>query len=110
MKAPCLPQGGGPHHHIFELYAVDQEIDLTPQATRADVMKAIEGNILGASACVGVFQQLPQNNQGSSVTRLNSLESILMSFSVCDIDEREAVSSCSDMPGTTCKILVKIRT
>jgi phosphatidylethanolamine-binding protein (PEBP) family uncharacterized protein len=36
---------------------VDQKLDLTPQATRDDVMKAIDGHILGASAYVGVFQQ-----------------------------------------------------
>ena len=56
-RAPCPPPGSGPHHYIFELYAVDQKIDLTPQAARADVMKAIDGHILGASAYVGVFQQ-----------------------------------------------------
>jgi Raf kinase inhibitor-like YbhB/YbcL family protein len=56
-RAPCPPPGSGPHHYVFELYAVDQKLDLTPQATRDDVMKAIDGHILGASAYVGVFQQ-----------------------------------------------------
>jgi Raf kinase inhibitor-like YbhB/YbcL family protein len=56
-RAPCPPPGSGPHHYIFELYAVDQKLDLTPQANRADVMKAIDGHIIGASAFVGVFQQ-----------------------------------------------------
>jgi Raf kinase inhibitor-like YbhB/YbcL family protein len=56
-RAPCPPPGSGPHHYIFELYAVDQKLDLTPEATRADVMKAIDGHILGASAFVGVFGQ-----------------------------------------------------
>jgi len=56
-RAPCPPPGSGPHHYIFDLYAVDQKIDLTPDATRADVMKAIDGHIVGASAYVGVFEQ-----------------------------------------------------
>jgi Raf kinase inhibitor-like YbhB/YbcL family protein len=56
-RAPCPPAGSGPHHYVFDLYAVDQKLDLTPEANRADVMKAIDGHILGASVYVGVFQQ-----------------------------------------------------
>jgi Raf kinase inhibitor-like YbhB/YbcL family protein len=55
-RAACPPAGSGPHHYVFELYAVDQKLDLTPAANRADVMKAIDGHVIGASSYVGVFQ------------------------------------------------------
>ncbi len=54
----------GPYHHYtFELYAVDTKIEVpqaTPQQaadTRAAVMKAIDGHILGKAVLVGRFHQ-----------------------------------------------------
>jgi phosphatidylethanolamine-binding protein (PEBP) family uncharacterized protein len=56
--------GPGPYHHYtFELYAVDTKVDVpqaTPQQaadTRAAVMKAIDGHILGKAVLVGRFHQ-----------------------------------------------------
>ena len=49
-RAPCPPPGSGPHHYVFEIYAIDQKLDLAPQASREDVMKAVDGHIIGASA------------------------------------------------------------
>lgn len=54
----------GPYHHYtFELFAVDTKVDV-PQATsqqaadtRAAVMKAIDGHILGKAVLVGRFHQ-----------------------------------------------------
>ena len=56
-RAPCPPSGSGLHHYIYEIYALDQTLNLTPDATRADIMKAMDGHILGSSAYVGVFQR-----------------------------------------------------
>jgi Raf kinase inhibitor-like YbhB/YbcL family protein len=48
----------GPHHHYtFELIALDTKLDLGPDATRADVMKAIDGHILGKGVLVGRFHR-----------------------------------------------------
>jgi Raf kinase inhibitor-like YbhB/YbcL family protein len=54
----------GPYHHYtFELFAVDTKIEVpqaTPQQaadTRAAVMKAIDGHILGKAVLVGRFHQ-----------------------------------------------------
>jgi hypothetical protein len=48
----------GPHHHYtWELYALDTKLDLGPDATRADVMKAIDGHILGKGVLVGRFHR-----------------------------------------------------
>jgi Raf kinase inhibitor-like YbhB/YbcL family protein len=55
-RGPCAPPGK-PHHYTFELYALDQKLDLGPDATRADLLKAMDGHIIGKSAYVGMFHQ-----------------------------------------------------
>jgi Raf kinase inhibitor-like YbhB/YbcL family protein len=48
----------GPYHHyIFELVALDTKLSLGPDATRADVMKAMDGHILGKGVLVGRFHR-----------------------------------------------------
>ncbi len=40
---PGAPAPGPHHHYTFELFALDTKLDLTPDATRADVLKAMHG-------------------------------------------------------------------
>ncbi len=48
----------GPYHHYtIELFALDQKLDVTADAKRADVLKAMEGHILGKAAYVGLFHR-----------------------------------------------------
>jgi Raf kinase inhibitor-like YbhB/YbcL family protein len=48
----------GPHHHYtWELYALDIKLDLTPDATRADVLKAMDGHVIGKGVLVGRFHR-----------------------------------------------------
>jgi Raf kinase inhibitor-like YbhB/YbcL family protein len=48
----------GPHHHYtWELYALDAKLELTPDATRADVLKAMDGHILGKGVLMGRFKR-----------------------------------------------------
>jgi Raf kinase inhibitor-like YbhB/YbcL family protein len=48
----------GPHHHYtWELYALDAKLDLGVDATRADVLKAMDGHILGKGVLVGRFHR-----------------------------------------------------
>jgi Raf kinase inhibitor-like YbhB/YbcL family protein len=51
------PPPGPYHHYTFELFALDQKLDLGPDATRADVLKAMDGHILGKAAMVGRFHR-----------------------------------------------------
>jgi Raf kinase inhibitor-like YbhB/YbcL family protein len=52
-RAPCPPQNVPvAHHYAFELFAVDTKLDLPASATRADVMKAIDGHITGHASIV----------------------------------------------------------
>jgi Raf kinase inhibitor-like YbhB/YbcL family protein len=52
--------GPGPfHHYVFEFYALDTKLDLPATATREDLMKAMEGHIIGKAAYVGRFHGQP---------------------------------------------------
>jgi Raf kinase inhibitor-like YbhB/YbcL family protein len=54
-QAPCPPKGGPAHHYVFELYALDTKLDLPAGAARADILKAMDGHIVGKSSYVGSF-------------------------------------------------------
>jgi Raf kinase inhibitor-like YbhB/YbcL family protein len=54
---PGAPAAGPYHHYTFEVYALDTKLDLGPDATRADVLKAINGHILGKAVLVGRFHR-----------------------------------------------------
>jgi hypothetical protein len=46
----------GPYHHyVFEFYALDTKLDLPATATREDLMKAMDGHVIGKAAYVGRF-------------------------------------------------------
>jgi Raf kinase inhibitor-like YbhB/YbcL family protein len=48
----------GPHHHYtLEMFALDTKLGLGPDATRSDVLKAMEGHILGKAVVVGRFHR-----------------------------------------------------
>jgi Raf kinase inhibitor-like YbhB/YbcL family protein len=48
------------HHYTLELYALDSMLTLGPDASRADVMTAITGHIVGKAVLVGRFKRPPQ--------------------------------------------------
>src|SRR5712671_6221912 len=46
--------GPGPYHHyVFEFYALDTKLNLPVAATRAEIMAAMEGHVVGKAAYVG---------------------------------------------------------
>ena len=45
------------HHYTFELFALDIKLDLGADATRADIMKAMDGHILGKAVLIGRFHR-----------------------------------------------------
>lgn len=51
------PAAGPYHHYTFELFALDTKLDLGPDATRQDVLKAMDGHILGKGVLVGRFHR-----------------------------------------------------
>jgi phosphatidylethanolamine-binding protein (PEBP) family uncharacterized protein len=53
-----LAPAAGPHHHYtWELYALDTKLDLGPDATRAGLLEAMNGHILGKGVLVGRFHR-----------------------------------------------------
>jgi Raf kinase inhibitor-like YbhB/YbcL family protein len=60
-RGPGAGANGPKHHYMFELYALDNVIDVQPGAdafeTRANIMKAIQGHILGKAVYGGLFKR-----------------------------------------------------
>jgi Raf kinase inhibitor-like YbhB/YbcL family protein len=56
-QPPCPPVGVRPHHYIFELYALDTKLDLATGTSRGDLLKAMDGHVIGKTSLVGVFGQ-----------------------------------------------------
>jgi Raf kinase inhibitor-like YbhB/YbcL family protein len=54
------PPPGPTHHYIFEFYALDTKLDLTAAATREDLLKAMDGHVIGKAAYTGRFQTRAQ--------------------------------------------------
>lgn len=46
------PPKGKPHRYFFKLYALDVAVDLTPGATKAQLMNAMKGHILAEGQLV----------------------------------------------------------
>jgi Raf kinase inhibitor-like YbhB/YbcL family protein len=55
-RPPC-PPAGPPHHYTFELFALDQKLALPAAASRADVMKAMDGHVLGHAVLMGLYNR-----------------------------------------------------
>ena len=58
---PGAPATGPRHHYTFELFALDTTIDVQPGTdpfqTRTDIIKAMQGHILGKAVYVGLFHR-----------------------------------------------------
>src|SRR4051812_9647269 len=53
--------GPGPfHHYVFEFYALDTKLDLPANTTREDLVKAMDGHVIGKAAYVGRYHAPPQ--------------------------------------------------
>ena len=52
---PCPP--GGTHRYFFKLYALDTLLKLGPGATKSDVVKAMQGHILGQCELMGKYKR-----------------------------------------------------
>ena len=61
-RGPAAPAGGPVHHYIFELYALDANVNvaatgMSPVATRAAVMAAVAGHVRGKAVLVGLYRR-----------------------------------------------------
>lgn len=51
---PCPPPGR-PHRYFFTLYALDGKLNLAPGATKAQLVKTLEGHTLGQAQWMGQY-------------------------------------------------------
>lgn len=52
---PCPPSGT--HRYHLRLYALDTMLDLAASTTKADLLKAMEGHVLGHAVLVGTYKR-----------------------------------------------------
>ncbi len=54
---PCPPPGK-PHRYFFKLFAIDvKSLNIPPKATKKDVLKALNGHIIGTTQLMGLYQR-----------------------------------------------------
>jgi Raf kinase inhibitor-like YbhB/YbcL family protein len=61
-RGPAAPATGPVHHYLFELYALDVQVDVppvgaAPAATRAAVVAAMAGHVRGKAVMVGLYRR-----------------------------------------------------
>ncbi len=53
---PCPPSGS--HRYFFKVYALDKVLDLAPGATKAQLLKAMEGHVLAEGQLMGKYARV----------------------------------------------------
>jgi len=60
-RGPGAPANGPMHHYTFELFALDMKLDVPASGdafeTRTNVLKAMQGHILGKAVYMGLFHR-----------------------------------------------------
>ena len=51
------PPPGKPHHYTFTVYALDAELPLAEGLNKADLLKAMEGHIIGQGSLVSIYER-----------------------------------------------------
>ncbi|MEY4722542.1 MAG: hypothetical protein RLZZ324_55 [Candidatus Parcubacteria bacterium] len=54
--APCPPFGS--HRYVFTLYALDLTLPLKPDATVTDLLRVMEGHVVGEATLTGRYQRV----------------------------------------------------
>jgi Raf kinase inhibitor-like YbhB/YbcL family protein len=56
-RGPCPPPGHGRHRYSFRLYALDSDPDLSPDADKGELERALEGHTLAVAELVGTYER-----------------------------------------------------
>jgi Raf kinase inhibitor-like YbhB/YbcL family protein len=54
------PPPGKPHHYHFKVYAIDAALDLKPGLTKAELLEAIKGHVVGEGELVAIYERQAQ--------------------------------------------------
>ena len=57
------PPPGKPHHYHFTVYAIDAVLDLNPGLTKAELLEAIKGHVVGEGELVAIYERKPSAEQ-----------------------------------------------
>lgn len=52
---PCPPKGNSKHRYMFKLYGLDTILELSPDSSKAEVEKSMEGHILNRTVLMGFY-------------------------------------------------------
>jgi Raf kinase inhibitor-like YbhB/YbcL family protein len=52
---PMPPPGSGTHRYFFKVFALDSLLELAPGATKAELLKAMEGHVLARGEVFGTY-------------------------------------------------------
>ena len=56
-RGPAPPPGHGTHHYHFQLLALSEAPKLPPGATKAELLEAVEGQVLARGELVGTYSR-----------------------------------------------------
>jgi Raf kinase inhibitor-like YbhB/YbcL family protein len=56
-RGPCPPPGHGPHRYVFRLYALADEFELEPGATRSEVEKELARLSVASAELIGIYER-----------------------------------------------------
>ena len=62
---PLPPIDDGKHRYFFRLYALDTPLNLPVGASKQQVLKAMEGHVLGIATLMGTYERTAQTAQAS---------------------------------------------
>lgn len=55
---------GDPHNYVFQLFALDTQIELSPGSDRASVLEEMEGHVIGAALLTAVYEKEDEEEDG----------------------------------------------
>src|SRR4030042_894202 len=67
---PCPPSGT--HRYFFKIYALDTKLDLAAGAKKGELLKAMEGHILGQGQLIGKYKRKKTSGLLIVVRRLDT--------------------------------------
>lgn len=56
-NGPLPPRGHGKHHYHFHLYALDAPLKLRANATKEEVVSAMQGHVLAEGELIGLYER-----------------------------------------------------
>jgi Raf kinase inhibitor-like YbhB/YbcL family protein len=56
-NGPRAPKGHGPHHYLFEIYALNKALEFSAPPGLADVVNKLDGVVIGRGKLQGIFEQ-----------------------------------------------------